>query len=698
MSWDNTDRTVKKKMYKLEDLTRYIMFYVGIDVGGTFTDVLLFDTVSKDTKVVKVLSTPSRPEAAITNVLDSYLEMARDVVLINHATTLATNALLTHTGLAKTALITNEGFRDIAEIGRQRRPEVYNLYTKRPSPLVARAHRFTVRGRMAFDGSELEPLDKKAARKVSERLVKEKFESVAVAFLNSYVNPTHEHELSAILKECYAGHVSISSDVNREYREYERFSTTIVNAALAPLISNYLENLRINLNSKQFLCPLYVMNSHGGVNTLGHTSRYPASIIESGPAAGVLASCYLASTLTIKNAICFDMGGTTAKVGSIQNGEPDISYEFEAAGKTHSGRSIKGSGYSVRYPFIDLAEVSAGGGSVAWVDEGETVRVGPQSAGAYPGPAAYGKGGREPTVTDANIICGKINPEYLLGGSMKIFRDLAFKAMDEKISSRVKLDVYTVAQGILKIVNNSMARAISIVSVERGRDPRDYSMIAFGGAGPLHACDLAEEMGIKEIIVPNHPGLFCAFGLLTVDITREFSLPVMNTNLNPEEKLEILRKKATIELERENLSDFSFQGFLDLRFKGQSYELTLPYARDMDVKRNFEEKHRLVYGYVSDDPIELVNVRVRASVPIHKISMIEENELGRQRAEFHCEREVHMAGKTIKAAVYTRDGLKAGSFERGPCIIEEYDSTTVVNPGWSWSVDSFRNLHIAVAE
>ena len=673
------------------------MFYVGVDVGGTFTDILIFDVVSNLTEVIKVPSTPSKPEDAIISALESYRERSKDVKLISHATTLATNALLTRTSLAKTALITNDGFRDILEIGRQRRAEIYNLYNRRPQPLVKRAHRFGVHGRIAHDGSELERLDKKAVTKIASRLVREKFESVAVSFLNSYVNPIHELQAGSILRKHFRGSISLSSDVNREYREYERASTTVVNAALSPLISDYLERLKTHLDSWEFKCGLYVMNSDGGVNTFRHASQYPISIIESGPAAGVLASCYLARRLGIEKTISFDMGGTTAKVGTIMSGEPDLSYEFEAAGKTHSGRSIKGSGYPVRYPFIDLAEVSAGGGSIAWVDEGGTIKVGPQSAGADPGPAAYGRGGREPTITDANIISGKINPDYLLGGRMKIFSELAFKATNEKIANKVKMDAHDVADGVLRIANNSMAKAISIVSVERGRDPRDFSMIAFGGAGPLHACDLAEEMSIKEIIVPEHPGLFSAFGLLTVDISREFSLPVMSTNLNPDEKLEELRRKAKRELEEENLSDISFEDFLDLRYKGESYELTLSYERGTDVRKKFEEKHGLLYGYISDDAVELVNVRIRAISKIQKISMNEDKETG-HRAEPDRERTMHVARKAPKVPVYNRDALRPGSFENGPCVIEEYDSTSVVNSGWSWVVDSLRNLHMVRGE
>jgi N-methylhydantoinase A len=391
------------------------------------------------------------------------------------------------------------------------------------------------------------------------------------------------------------------------------------------------------------------------------------------------------------------MGGTTAKVGSILNGEPDRSYEFEAAGKTHSGRSVKGSGYPVRYPFIDIAEVSAGGGSIAWLDEGGTIKVGPRSAGADPGPAAYGKGGQEPTVTDANVISGRINPDHLLGGKMKIFSDLAFRAMKKKIARKLKIDVHDAADGVLRIVNNSMAKAISIVSIERGRDPRGFSMIAFGGAGPLHACDLAEEMSIEEIIVPQHPGLFSAFGLLTVDISREFSLPVMGRNLNPDEKLEELRKRAKREFEAENLSHISFEEYLDVRYKGQSYELTVPYEKGMDVRRKFEDKHRSFYGYASDDAVELVNVRIRAISKIREISFREDRERS-SKAEPDQTRTVRVARKKMNLPVYSRDRLLPGSYGTGPCIIEEYDSTAFVNPRWTWAVDSLRNLHMARGE
>src|SRR5712692_7427523 len=407
------------------------MLFVGIDVGGTFTDIIVFDNESrKRPEIVKVSTVPKQPSLAILEALKRYQDRAEQVALVSHATTIATNALLTHTGLAKTALITSHGFRDVLEIGRQRRPELYNLQTKRPTPLVERKHRFTVTGRTLSDGSILEPLAGNDLRKIAREIIKERFESIAVVFLNSHVNPEQERRTERILRQQgFKGHIDISSDIDRQYREYERTSTTVVNASLAPFISRYLVRFEKELERIGFHCPVYVMNSDGTSSTIAQASKRPISMIESGPAAGVLASKALASVLSLKRVITFDMGGTTAKAGTIINGQPDLAYEFEAAARTYHGRSIKGSGYPVRQPFIELAEVSAGGGTIAWVDETGSLKVGPESAGADPGPAAYGKGGTQATVTDANIVAGRINPSQLLGGNLKLYYDLAVGAI-----------------------------------------------------------------------------------------------------------------------------------------------------------------------------------------------------------------------------------------------------------------------------
>ncbi len=668
---------------------------VGIDVGGTFTDVIVYDGRSRETKVAKVPTSPKNIEEAVIEAIDHAGADPREINMISHATTVATNALITRLGLAKTALITNEGFRDVLEIGRQRRPELYNLYTKRPPPLVKRRDRFTVGGRMLFDGRELESINRSELRRLSTKVAKGNYDCIVVGFLNSYANPAHEELTAKILAEKFRGHIITSSSVNNEYREYERISTAVVNAALIPIFSIYLDNLRKRLEEKGYSSPIYLMNSDGSVSTLAHSTQFPISIIESGPAAGVMACADLARNLSLVKVATFDMGGTTAKAGMITNFEPDVSYEFEASGATHSGRSIKGSGYPVRHPFVDLAEVSAGGGTIAWVDDGGALRLGPQSAGADPGPAAYGKGGLLPTVTDANVITGRLSPSHLLGGTMEIHAELAGKAVSEHIAEKLRVSVKEASKSIIKKVNYDMARAISIVSVERGRDPREFSLIAFGGAGPLHACDLAEEMSISRVIVPQHPGLFSAYGLLTVDLTRTVSVPAMTMKLGSlENTFENLEKKFSEVLNNEGLEKFVLFESVDLRYEGQSFEINLPYRPSNDLRDRFDLKHKELYGYASTESrVEAVNAKIRAVAGVPKIERKREK-VGANRREPPTSREAWISNIVTMTPVFVRENLFPGGQGKGPCIIEEYDSTTVVNSDWSWMVDGFRNLRL----
>jgi N-methylhydantoinase A len=664
-------------------------FKIGVDVGGTFTDLILYDSKTMELHVAKLPTTTDNPEDAILATLCNICREPKQVKFINHATTIATNSLLTHTGIGKTALITNHGFKDVLEIARQRRPEIYNLYTKRPQPLIKRKDRFTVHGRICADGKEIQPLDVSEAKQIAETIIDEGFKSVAIAFLNSYVNDSHEKIMQRILlNKKFEGSISCSSDVNREYKEYERMSTTVVNAVLSPIMSTYLRSLKSKLENSGFRNPIYIMNSDGGMNTLQYASNFPISVIESGPAAGVLASRQLAKTLSLKKVLTFDMGGTTAKAGAVINGECDISYEFEVAGRTHSGRSIKGSGYAVRYPFIDLAEVSAGGGTIAWVDEGDALQVGPSSAGSEPGPAAYGKGGKNPTVTDANIILGRINPNYLLGGKMQLYSDLAKQAVGV-IAERLGMNLKHAAEGIIKLVNLNMAKAIMTVSVERGRDPREYTLIAFGGAGPIHCCDLAEELEINHIIVPSHAGIFSAYGLLSANITRTFSLPVLTTDTFLEPYFDEVRKMASKSMKNEGFHNYTRKEYVDARYNGQSFELRIPYEKSADMKNRFLEKHREAYGYSSTDEIEIVNVRVKAVI---NTSDIKRKRIKHNREEVGIPteyREAWIKDIVTKIPIYSIEKLKVGTYGEGPSILEEYDSTLVVNPGWKWKVYNY---------
>ena len=663
-------------------------YYLGIDIGGTFTDVVMFDPDNLILNIRKVPSTPEQPEMAVINAINSMDIDKHSIKMINHASTVATNSLLTKTGLAKSALITNKGFRDILEIGRQRRSEIYNLNFERPMPLIPRKYRFTIHGRVLSDGTVSEPIDDNEIGTLRKKLEDLGIEGLAISLLNSYINDSQERQVKRHF-EGFKGYVFASHEIDMQYREYERTSTTVVNTVLSKLVSGYLGRLQNSLELNDILAPVYMMGSNGGLNTLSYAERVPISVIESGPSAGVLASAYYSNMLGENKIITFDMGGTTAKAGVVIDGNPDISYEFEAAGKTHSGRSIKGSGYAVRFPFVDLAEVSAGGGTIAWVDEGNSLRVGPLSAGSIPGPAAYGIGGERPTVTDANIILGRLNPDFLLGGKMKIYADLSIGAIKTKIADILNISTTEAAGGIIKLINNSMAKAISIVSVERGRDPRDFILYSFGGAGPLHACDLAEELEIRDIFVPEHPGLFSAYGLLSVDMLRNYTVPVTGQE-DLEAKFREIEDNVKKQLENEGFNSVEILKYIDMRYAGQSYEITIEHGKRDAVEFKLEYKRR--YGYSSDDPIEIVNARVTGKVKMPKIRIAKHEATNIKPLK--NVRKVWFNGAFIDTPVYTWNTIPPDYSDKGPAVIEGYDSTAVVNPGWRWSTDEYLNLRM----
>src|SRR5436853_1168745 len=674
------------------------MLFVGTDVGGTFTDVVIFDEESrKSPEVLKVPTNPKNPESAILEALERYQNRTGQFGLISHATTIATNNLLTQTGLAETALITNEGFRDVLEIGRQRRPEIYNLNTKRPDQLVKRKNRFTVKGRRLVNGSSLTPLAENDLRTVSRAIIERRIESVAISFLFFKQKTAYEIRAEKILRRSgFKGHIDLSSRIDPQYREYERTSTTVVNASLAPSISQYLKRVKRELEQIGIGSPLYVTNSDGTASTTAQAAKHPISIIESGPAAGVLSSRNLAKHLRLTKAITFDMGGTTAKAGAIFSGKADLAYEFEAAGRTYHGRSIKGSGYPVRQPFIDLAEVSAGGGTIAWIDETGNLKVGPESAGADPGPVAYGKGGTQATVTDANIVAGRINPSKLLGGQLKLRDDLAVRAVG-KLSRMLGTSIEETADRILRIVNSNMSKALRLVSVERGRDPREYSLIAFGGAGPLHACDLAEELEIKRIIIPMHPGLFSAFGLLTAELSRRFIQPIIEQSaINVEPTFIQLREQARKSLKQEGFTSYQTIEQVDLRYQGQAYEIALPYKENTNLERLSGREHKNLYGSTSQDAVEAVNARIRAVIPMPKAKLAKKRLKSARPPNPTGSRKMSLLGSWQKVPVYDREKLFPGVCSRGPCIIEEYDSTTVIGKNWKWKIDAYQNLDLTL--
>ena len=692
-----------------------LLFRVSVDVGGTFTDLVALDEETGEMLNIKVPSVPKNPERGVIDALDQYLETKdpSSVGMVGHATTIATNALFGQVDLElpKTALITTKGFRDVIEIGRQRRAEVYNLFFQRPPMLVSRRHRYEVEERVDASGNVLVPLSEADVERALEDIEREGVESLAIGFINSYLNQSHEERVLEMVKSRLPGvHCTASSRISGGYREYERFSTAVVNSTLIPIIDTYISRLARDLKLHGVSAPLYVMQSNGGMARAEIVAERPATIVESGPASGVIASAWLGELVGRQEVISFDMGGTTAKAGTVRGRVPEVVQEYEVAGKVHMGRLLKGSGYPVRFPFIDLAECSAGGGTIAWADEAGALNVGPISAGAIPGPACYGKGGEYPTITDANLILGRLNPGSLLDGEMKIYPESARRALTE-LAGSLSMSVEEAAASVVRIANSMMSKILRIVSVERGFDPRNFVLVAFGGAGPMHACALAEELEMREIVVPPNPGMFSALGLLTADLFHDHSRAFVRRvdEIVPEEiegLFEEMEAAGRETLLREGLDadSMSFRRQLDLRYLGQSYELSIDIPDDdrVDVLRRgveaFHARHREIYGYgAEDEPVELVNVRVRA---VGEIPQPHLRDWAPVETAAPSHRDVYFEASDSwhSTPVYDRKGLAQGASIEGPAIIEQYDSTTVVYPGWRVDVDNYGILSLRRVE
>src|SRR5919109_5076272 len=502
-------------------------YRVGIDIGGTFTDAAFVDEQSGAVQIIKVPSTPADPSggfmAAVERGLQQCAVGGEAIRLVVHATTVATNALI-EGKTASLGMLTTQGFRDLLEIGRQIRARLYDVHLTKPRPLVPRSWSFGIRERLDAEGRVLEPLDVEAVRQAVRQCKAAGREAIVCCLLHSYINPEHERLAAAIVREEYPeAFLAISSEVCPEFREYLRASTTAVNAAIMPLVSRYLDALESQLQARHITAPFYVMQSSGGVMSVQSAKHKPVYMIESGPAAGVIAAGAVAAPHGYANVISFDMGGTTAKVGLIQDGQLKLSTEFEVGGQaiTPLGEG-RGSGYPVRTPVIDLVEVGAGGGSEAWIDVGGALRVGPRSAGAVPGPVCYGQGGTTPTITDANLLLGRLNADFFLGGEIALDLAASREAVSAHCGQPLNLDPLQAASGIVEIANAHMMGAIRLISVQRGYDPRDFVLVAFGGAGPLHANALARELGIPTILIPPSPGIASALGLLMTDLKHEF--------------------------------------------------------------------------------------------------------------------------------------------------------------------------------
>ncbi len=682
------------------------MVRLSVDVGGTFTDAVMVDDAGR-LYALKIESTPRNPELgfvdAVTEVISGIVDPEQIESLV-HVGTIGSNLLLGQLGirLPACALVTTKGFRDVIEIGRQNRPELYNINFSRPRTLVPRSLRFEMDERVDSDGGVLVKVSKTRLRELARRLRNSGAETVAICFLNSYVNASNERVAETLLKRALHRPVYASSDIDPEQREYERASTTVVNAVLAPAVSGYLRSAGEEMRRIGITSALYVLGSSGGLLDIAEVGRRPILAVESGPAAGVVAASEVARSLRLAKVISFDMGGTTAKAGAILNFEPAVVPEVEVGGRVNRGRLVKGSGYPVRTQSIDLAEVSAGGGTVVSVGEAGEMAVGPMSAGADPGPACYGKGGEAPTITDANLILGRIGTT-LLGGKMRLNPEEAARAF-ESLRKRSGMGAEELASASLRIVNFQMAKAIEIVTLERGLDARDFALVAFGGAGPMHAVEVAESIGITKVIVPPLPGLFSALGMLMTDMRYDRVRGMVGLldevgEGKIEETFEEMERESSESLNEKGIEGRpSFRGSIDLRYYGQGYELEIVVRRPFNraaVTKAFEGRHVEVYGFAHEgERIELTALRLTTTIPAtSKVRLSEvEGEMpvaggeGRRRAKF--------GERWFETRVYSRELLPVGGRIRGPAIVEEYDSTVVVPPGWGCVKNHLRCLVI----
>lgn len=692
-------------------------YRLGIDIGGTFTDATLINEFTGEIRIAKVSSTPRDPSIGFLEATYRILREAkiapREVRYVVHGTTVATNAII-EGKVASTAFITTEGFRDMLEIQRQIRPSLYDLQFEKPKPLVPRYLCFGIPERLDARGNVLTPFDENAMRRVAEGLRREKVEAVAVCFLHSYINPAHEKLAGEILNEVFPeAVVSLSSQVAPEIREYYRASTTIINVSIRPLVARYLQTIEARLREAGLQAELLVMQSSGGVFTFAAASEKPVFMVESGPAAGVIAATYLGGAAGYRDVISFDMGGTTAKAGLVQNGMPRVTKDYEVGAAARAGTgSARGKGYPIRTPVIDLVEIGAGGGSIAWIDSGGALRVGPQSAGADPGPACYGKGGVEPTITDANLVLGRLDPDFFLGGEIKLDVERARQAIKEKCADRVGMDVVAAANGIVEIANAAMINALRLVSVQRGYDPRDFVLVAFGGAGPVHANRLAAETEIPRTLIPMSPGMASAMGLLVTDLKHDYSATLIRRveqidTRRVEETFCQLENDGRAVLIREGIADqdMAFIRQVEMRYVGQSYELTLPVknnelmAADItQMLEQFHREHERAYGHSAPgEPTEIVNLRLTALSHIKKPELREiakQVNSGETQRAIKSHRQVFFAESSgyVDCPIYDRYRLGAGAVISGPAIVEEFDSTTVIHPGFQAQVDKFGNL------
>jgi len=676
---------------------------IGVDVGGTFTDFFAFDVASGDVRLHKLPSTPSNPAEAVIAGLRQLTTRHRielsSVTRLSHGTTVGTNALIQRRG-GKVALIVTEGFRDLIEIGRQIRPRVFDLQADYPAPLVPRELRFEAPERVTADGSVVRALDPAALDRMVRAFAEVKPDACAVCLLFSFVNPAHERAIGAALAAAFPEmYLSISSEVQPEFREYERLSTTVLNAYLQPVITRYLGDLAVGVAKVAPNAVIGINQSSGGLMSIERARRFPIRTALSGPAAGAVGAIHMARLSGVSDVISLDMGGTSADVCLIRGYTAGTNFE----------KWIEG--YPARLPAVDVNAVGAGGGSVAWFDRDGLMKVGPQSAGAHPGPACYGRGGTEPTVTDANLVLGRLSPRGLLGGDMALDLGRAREAI-RPLAERLGFSVERTAHGMLGIVVANMVRAIRAVSVERGHDPRAFALLPFGGAGPLHATDVAKSLGIRRCLVPLAPGILCAQGLVVSDLRETFvrtaPTPLLqdrSSQIEDRVRELIAESKAWFEAESVAEPQRKIDVVLDARYIGQNFELAVPMGTadplpaSEEIRRRFFAEHERAYGFHNpNDAVEIVNFRLIAvgrlkqpeALPAPPRAGGALAKTGSRPVWFDAER-------TIDTPVYDRAALCAGDIIDGPAVIEQLDATTLLFPGDRATVDPYLNLSVELA-
>lgn len=668
---------------------------LAIDVGGTFTDVFVFNEETGEIFVTKTSSTPSNPEQGILNGVEKAKLNGKDIKIFSHGTTVGTNALIERK-LPKTALITTKGFRDVTEIRRGTKEDIWDTYKDTAKPYIQRRDRFEVTERIDYEGNIIEEIQENEIRELAKKLKRRGTESIAVCFLNSYVNGENEAKVKAILKEELPDvYVCISSEVLPEIFEHERMSTTIINAVLGPIMSNYISKLSDEMQKKGYEEEILVLHSGGGVMTSSTVPRYAARLASSGIAAGAIASKHIAKLCGFENAIGLDMGGTSTDISLMYEGDIRITKDW----------SIE-YGYPIGFPSIEILTIGAGGGSLAWKDEGGSLRNGPQSAGAVPGPACYGRGGTEPTNSDANLVLGRLGVN-LLDGTMQLDKAAAIQAV-EKIADAFDHSTEEAASAILEVANANMSDAVRLISVRRGYDPRDFALVAFGGAGPLHGAYLAKDLNIPKVIIPTHPGVAAAMGCLLVDVRHDISKTYVKkvNDVSVDEltnQFNELRKEAKVLLEEEGISDdtSTLMNYMDLRYKGQWRSLAVVAPDQMisleEILEAFHREHEREFAFSDkEQTVEIYGLRVTAIGTVPKPDFPQYVPEGSIEDAYKETRSVYFDGKYIDTHVYNRDKIPVHTQLIGPAIVDQLDTTTVIPPGFTAEVDAYKNIIITV--